>query len=109
MGGLMGRALEIRDDLGAHELRGWARKVGNGRASARAYAIANALDGLRRAEAARLRMPTVQRMEGDRGPLRSSAENILKVQNSLEDAGIAFIDESNELGPGVRFKRQEKG
>ncbi len=54
-------------------------------------------------------LPTVQRMEGDRGPLRSSAENILKVQNSLEDAGIAFIDESNELGPGVRLKRQEKG
>ena len=50
----MGRALEIRDDLVAHELRGWAPKAGNGRASARAYAIANALDGLRRAAAARL-------------------------------------------------------
>ena len=42
------------DDLWAHELRGWARKVGNGRASARAYAIANALNGLMRAAAARL-------------------------------------------------------
>ncbi len=50
----MGRALEIRDDLGRHELRGGAPKAGNGRASARAHAIANALDGLRRAEAARL-------------------------------------------------------
>ena len=50
----MGRALDIRDDLGAHELPGWARKAGNGRASARAYAIANALNGLKRAAAARL-------------------------------------------------------
>ncbi len=50
----MGRALEIRDDLGAHELRGWARKAGNGRASARAYAMANGLDRLKRAAAARL-------------------------------------------------------
>ncbi len=54
MGVPMGRALEIRDDLGAHELRGWARKAGNGRASARAFAIANALNGLKRAAAARL-------------------------------------------------------
>ena len=35
-------------------MRGWARKAGNGRASARAYAIANALNGLKRAAAARL-------------------------------------------------------
>ncbi len=50
----MGRALEIRDDLGAHEMRGWARTAGNGRASARAYAIANALNRLKRVAAARL-------------------------------------------------------
>ncbi len=54
MGVPMGRALEIRDDLGAHELRGWARKAGNDRASARDFAIANALNGLKRAAAARL-------------------------------------------------------
>ncbi len=35
-------------------MRGWARTAGNGRASARAYAIANALNGLKRAAAARL-------------------------------------------------------
>jgi transposase len=36
------------------ELRSWARGCGNGRAAARAYAVANALGGLDRAEAARL-------------------------------------------------------
>jgi hypothetical protein len=46
-------------------------------------------------------------MEGERGPLRSSAENVLKVQRALENAGVAFIDEDDVLGPGVRLKKQE--
>lgn len=47
-------SLKISASLTASELRAWARRCGNGRAAARAYAIANALDGLSRAEAARL-------------------------------------------------------
>lgn len=50
----MGRALKIRDDLSAADLRQWARKGARGRTAARAYAIANALEGMSRAEAARL-------------------------------------------------------
>ena len=61
------------------------------------------------AKASGLALSTIKRMEGDRGPLRSSAENVLKVQQALVNAGVAFIDESNELGPGVRLTRQEKG
>ncbi len=48
-------------------------------------------------------LPTIQRMEGARGLLRSSVASVLKVQNALEDAGVIFIDE-DELGPGVRFR-----
>jgi hypothetical protein len=48
-------------------------------------------------------------MEGARGLLRSSVESVLKVQQALEDAGVAFIDEGNELGPGVRLRKSEKG
>ena len=47
-------ALKIRDDLTPSDLRRWVRGQARGRAAARAYAIANALEGLRRAEAARL-------------------------------------------------------
>ncbi len=47
-------ALKIRDDMTADELRRWARTSARGRAAARAYAIANALEGMSRAEAARL-------------------------------------------------------
>ncbi len=47
-------ALKIRDDMMADELRRWARTSARGRAAARAYAIANALEGMSRDEAARL-------------------------------------------------------
>ncbi len=56
------------------------------------------------AEASGLALSTIKRMEGDRGPLRSSAENVLKVQQALEDAGVIFIDRNEEGGPGVRLK-----
>jgi transposase len=54
MGERMGSALEIRDDVAPAELRALARRERNGRAAARMYAIANALEGMLRADAARL-------------------------------------------------------
>ena len=53
-------------------------------------------------------LPTIQRMEGARGLLRSSVESVLKIQQALENAGVVFIDEGNELGPGVRLKKTPK-
>ena len=50
----MGAALKIRDNLSPAALRRWARKEARGRASARNYAIAKALEGMTRAEAPRL-------------------------------------------------------
>ncbi|CAO3449097.1 winged helix-turn-helix domain-containing protein [Azospirillum largimobile] len=50
----MSASLKIAEGMTAAALRHWARRCGNGRAAARAYAIANALGGLERAEAARL-------------------------------------------------------
>lgn len=46
--------LTIRSDMTARDLRVWARREHDPRAASRAFAIANALDGLPRAEAARL-------------------------------------------------------
>ena len=48
----MGAALQIRDDLSPDQLRGLARREPNGRAAARMYAMAHALEGMSRAEAA---------------------------------------------------------
>ena len=50
----MGKALKIREDLSPDALRRAARREEDGRAAARMYAIANALEGMCRAEAARL-------------------------------------------------------
>jgi hypothetical protein len=46
-------ALSIRDDIGSQELRRRARRESDGRVSARLIAIANALEGMDRASAAR--------------------------------------------------------
>ncbi len=54
MGYAMGSALKIRDDLTPLELRRWVRREARGRSAARAYAIANALEDMSRASAARL-------------------------------------------------------
>lgn len=50
----MGAPLKIREDRSSTELRQLARRERNGRVAARLYAIANALDGMSRAAAARL-------------------------------------------------------
>jgi hypothetical protein len=50
----MPAALPIRDDRSPAELRRLARREHDGRVSARLVALANALDGLPREEAARL-------------------------------------------------------
>ncbi len=60
------------------------------------------------AKASGLALSTIKRMEGERGPLRSSAGNVLKVQQALEDAGVIFID-ADEEGPGVRLKADRPG
>ena len=54
MGDVMGLALKIRDELRSLELRRWACRGARGRSAARAYAIANAFEGMARAAAARL-------------------------------------------------------
>jgi transposase len=48
-------ALRIREDISSGELRRQARRESDGRVSARLIAIANALDGMDRASAARFR------------------------------------------------------
>jgi transcriptional regulator with XRE-family HTH domain len=58
------------------------------------------------AEAAGISLPTVKRMEGDKGPGKSSAENVEAIRRALESAGVAFIpagDYQGSGGPGVRL------
>ncbi len=56
------------------------------------------------AERSGVGIATVRRMEGARGLPKTTAENVWKVQRALEDAGVVFIDQNEEVGPGVRLK-----
>jgi transcriptional regulator with XRE-family HTH domain len=53
--------------------------------------------------------PTIRRMEGAKGPGKSSAENVEAVRRALEDAGIIFLadGELRDGGPGVRLREPE--
>ena len=56
------------------------------------------------AERSGVGIATVRRMEGARGLPKTTAENVWKVQQALEGAGVVFIDQNEESGPGVRLK-----
>jgi transcriptional regulator with XRE-family HTH domain len=62
--------------------------------------------GAQLAQAARVSLQTIRRMESDLGPGRSSAANVEAVQRALENAGVMFLeaDDANAVGPGVRLK-----
>ena len=55
------------------------------------------------AVASGLGISTIKRMEGSKKIVRGNVENVWKLQRTLEDAGVEFIDE-NGGGPGVRLK-----
>ncbi len=50
---------------------------------------------------------TLQRMEAVDGVPAGLSKNLELVQRALEDAGVFFIDEDEELGPGVRLRRSD--
>lgn len=53
-----------------------------------------------------LSLTTIRRMEDDKiGPERSSAGNVATVTKIIEDAGITFLGEGDQVsgGPGVRM------
>jgi transcriptional regulator with XRE-family HTH domain len=59
------------------------------------------------AEAAKLSLPTITRMEGALGPSRSTQANVEAVRRAFEDAGVVFLSEgatSSGGGQGVRLK-----
>lgn len=59
------------------------------------------------AKKSKLSVPTIRRMEGERGPSASTAANVEAVRRTLEEAGVVFLD-SKEMkagGVGVRLKK----
>lgn len=56
------------------------------------------------AEASRVSLPSIQRLETKPGPLAAQARTIDALRAALEKAGVIFISENGE-GPGVRLRR----
>lgn len=53
-----------------------------------------------------LSLTTIRRMEDDKiGPERSSAGNVAAITKIIEDAGVTFLHEGDQIpgGPGVRI------
>ncbi|TWA90673.1 hypothetical protein FBY14_104177 [Azospirillum brasilense] len=62
------------------------------------------------AEATKLSVPTIKRMEGPKGPGASTAANVEAVRRALEVAGVEFIPSGlyqGEGGGGVRLKEPQ--
>ena len=47
---------------------------------------------------------TVQRFESESGIPASRTSNLIAIRKVLEEAGVVFIDQNEESGPGVRLK-----
>ena len=59
------------------------------------------------AKAARLSLPTIQRMEASEGVVRGNVDSLMKLVAALDAAGIELIAEnaaSSQGGRGVRLK-----
>ena len=60
------------------------------------------------AQAAKISVATIRRMESQEGPLMGYVSTLLKIQGALEQAGIQFIDEDEMGGFGVRMAKKKK-
>ena len=68
---------------------------------------ARSLLGISQDELARLAaigVVTLKRLEAAGTEIRGSAQTIARIQQALERAGIIFIDQNDEAGPGVRLR-----
>lgn len=59
------------------------------------------------AQAASVGVATVRRLESAETKIRGSVDAVWKIQKALERAGIEFIPEEGDRGPGVRLKRPQ--
>jgi transcriptional regulator with XRE-family HTH domain len=51
-------------------------------------------------------LATLQRIEQSKGVLKGNFETVMKIQKTLENAGIRFMDD--ELGEGVRLVNKQR-
>src|SRR3954451_4051884 len=95
--------LTIREDRSAGELRAYARRAPSLRATARAYAIANALEGMTRAEAARL--AGMERQALRDAVLRYNAEGLAGLEDRPKSGRPARLTDGEQATLGALILR----
>ena len=50
-------------------------------------------------------LATVKRIESSSEELHVTVQTLLRIRKALEAAGVIFIDQDEERGPGVRLRR----
>lgn len=66
------------------------------------------IDQRQLAEMSGVSLPTIQRMETSRGPVRGNIDTLVKIVKALDEAGVELISEnaySVSTGRGVRLKK----
>ena len=99
----MGAALPIRDELTPEALRRHARYEGNRRAALRMLALANALEGMSRAEAARL--AGMERQALRDAVVRYNAEGLAGLHDRPKPGRPARLSEAEQATMAARVFR----
>ncbi len=56
------------------------------------------------ADKSQIGVRTVQRFESESGIPASRTRNLIAIRKIFEEAGVVFIDQNEESGPGVKLK-----
>jgi hypothetical protein len=56
------------------------------------------------ADASKVSLPSIKRLEISPGPLAAQARTVDAIRSALERGGVVFLDENGE-GAGVRFRK----
>jgi transcriptional regulator with XRE-family HTH domain len=60
------------------------------------------------AQAAKISVATIRRIESQEGQLTGYVSTVVKIQAAFEDAGIQFIDDDELGGYGVRMAKKHR-
>jgi transcriptional regulator with XRE-family HTH domain len=60
------------------------------------------------AQAAKVGIATIRRIESQEGPLMGYVSTLLKIQAAFEQAGIQFLDEDDTGGLGLRMAKKKR-
>jgi transcriptional regulator with XRE-family HTH domain len=60
------------------------------------------------AQAAKISVATIRRLESQEGALTGYVSTLLKIQTAFEHAGIQFIDDDETGGFGVRMAKRKR-